>query len=120
LLNQENDRLDFFFTANGFLKQMVRNIVGTLVDVGRGKIGSDAMGMILKAADRSLAGATAPGHGLCLMRVCYDDGETIQKEHMGTIGNCKGRPASIAPKGPCSDSCNPRMQPVCADNNGRT
>jgi tRNA pseudouridine38-40 synthase len=77
LLDQGNGRFDFFFTANGFLKHMVRNIVGTLVDVGRGKIGPEAMESILKAADRSLAGATAPGPGLCLMRVCYDDGEPI-------------------------------------------
>lgn len=52
---------------------MVRNMVGTLVDVGRGKIGPEAMGTIREAADRSLAGATAPSHGLCLMCVSYDD-----------------------------------------------
>jgi tRNA pseudouridine38-40 synthase len=73
LLDHGNGRLDFFFTANGFLKHMVRNIMGTLVDVGRGKIQPEAMGAIQAAADRSLAGATAPGHGLCLMQVRYDD-----------------------------------------------
>jgi tRNA pseudouridine38-40 synthase len=76
LLDQKNGRLDFFFTANGFLKHMVRNIVGTLVDVGRGRIGPEAIGSILKVADRSLAGATAPGHGLCLMNVSYDGAES--------------------------------------------
>lgn len=82
LLDQDNGRLDFFFTANGFLKHMVRNIVGTLVEVGRGKIGPEAMRTIREAADRSLAGATAPGHGLCLMRVCYDDPVTADSPGM--------------------------------------
>lgn len=82
LLDQENGQLDLFFTANGFLKHMVRNIVGTLVDVGRGKNGPEIMGAILKARDRSLAGATAPGHGLCLMRVSYDAPETADSPGM--------------------------------------
>ncbi|MFH0730882.1 MAG: tRNA pseudouridine(38-40) synthase TruA [Pseudomonadota bacterium] len=82
LLDRENGRLDFFFTANGFLKHMVRNIVGTLVEVGRGKTGPEGIGEILKAGDRSLAGATAPGHGLCLMRVSYDDSVTAASPGM--------------------------------------
>lgn len=67
----ESGRLDFLFTADGFLKHMVRNIMGTLVAVGRGKIDPAAVAAIRDAADRSLAGATAPGHGLCLLAVIY-------------------------------------------------
>ena len=68
------DEWHLFLTANGFLKHMVRNIVGTLVDVGRGRIEPDAVRLIREASDRSLAGATAPAHGLCLMQVGYDGG----------------------------------------------
>lgn len=73
LIEKPNGRIEFLFTADGFLKHMVRNIVGTVVDVGRGRILADAVPGIRDSADRSLAGATAPGHGLCLMEVCYDD-----------------------------------------------
>jgi tRNA pseudouridine38-40 synthase len=50
---------------------MVRNIVGTLVDVGLGKITPDEFKHILKSRDRALAGATAPAHGLFLKSVMY-------------------------------------------------
>jgi tRNA pseudouridine38-40 synthase len=65
--------LIFSITANGFLKHMVRNIVGTLVDVGRGVISPEAVQAILVSGDRATAGATAPAHGLCLMHVGYAD-----------------------------------------------
>jgi tRNA pseudouridine38-40 synthase len=61
----------FDITANGFLYKMVRNIIGTLVEVGRGKIGPETMPEILDAKDRSRAGPTAPAHGLCLLSVRY-------------------------------------------------
>lgn len=57
--------------GNGFLKFMVRNIVGTLVDVGHGKITPDDFKQILVSKDRDLAGITAPAHGLFLMEVKY-------------------------------------------------
>ncbi|GAB4340331.1 MAG: tRNA pseudouridine(38-40) synthase TruA [Candidatus Abyssubacteria bacterium] len=57
--------------ANGFLYKMVRNIVGTLVDVGRGKLMVADMARILGERDRRLAGPTAPAHGLCLVSVKY-------------------------------------------------
>lgn len=57
--------------ADGFLRFMVRNIVGTLVDVGLEKMTSDDFKEILLAKDRSRAGATAPPQGLFLMRVNY-------------------------------------------------
>ncbi len=58
-------------TGNGFLYNMVRAIVGTLVDVGRGAQGEAWPGEVLAARHRSAAGQTAPAHGLCLVRVEY-------------------------------------------------
>lgn len=60
------------FTANGFLRHMVRNLVGTLVDVGRGKLGREHLVAILASGDRRRAGMTAPARGLFLDRVDYD------------------------------------------------
>lgn len=60
--------------ANAFIQQMVRSIVGTLVDVGRGKIAPDELPSIIEARDRAAAGPVAPPHGLCLVSVEYDDG----------------------------------------------
>ncbi len=57
--------------ADGFLYNMVRNIVGTLVEVGRGKRSPDWVGEVIAARDRRVGGPTAPGHGLCLLSVDY-------------------------------------------------
>jgi tRNA pseudouridine38-40 synthase len=57
--------------GNAFLHNMVRIIAGTLVDIGRGHLSVDAALNALNAHERSLAGQTAPGHGLTLMRVDY-------------------------------------------------
>lgn len=57
--------------ANAFLYQMVRNIVGTLIQIGLGARAADEMPKILAARNRKAAGPTAPPHGLCLMRVKY-------------------------------------------------
>lgn len=57
--------------ADAFLKQMARNIVGTLVDVGRGKIDPEDVGEILDARDRTMAGMAAPPNGLFLVEVEY-------------------------------------------------
>ncbi len=61
----------FEIEANGFLKQMVRAIVGTLVEVGRGRIGSEEFQRILESKDRKKAGPTAPAQGLFLKEVKY-------------------------------------------------
>ncbi|MBW1864223.1 MAG: tRNA pseudouridine(38-40) synthase TruA [Deltaproteobacteria bacterium] len=61
----------FDIEADGFLRYMVRNIVGTLVDVGRGHILGEDVKTILLSRDRSQAGATAPAKGLFLMKVIY-------------------------------------------------
>ena len=63
--------LRFEIEANGFLKQMVRAIVGTLVEVGKGKIDSVAFRRVLDSKDRRKAGPTAPAHGLFLKEVKY-------------------------------------------------
>lgn len=57
--------------GSGFLHHMVRNLVGTLVEVARGKLKPDDVPRILKTQDRTLAGPTAPAQGLCLVRVEY-------------------------------------------------
>jgi len=57
--------------ADGFLYNMVRNIVGTLVEVGRGRWTPGRVADILEARDRSFAGPIAPPAGLCLMRIEY-------------------------------------------------
>ncbi len=57
--------------GDGFLRQMVRVLAGTLVEVGRGRRRPESMAAILAARDRRRAGATAPAHGLTLVRVFY-------------------------------------------------
>jgi tRNA pseudouridine38-40 synthase len=57
--------------GNGFLHHMVRNIVGTLMEVGRGKLVPADVTRILAARDRAQAGPTAPAQGLCLVKVEY-------------------------------------------------
>ena len=59
--------------ADGFLYNMVRAIVGTLVEVGRGARPESWPGEVLLAADRTVAGPTAPPQGLCLIRVEYEN-----------------------------------------------
>jgi tRNA pseudouridine38-40 synthase len=75
-------RLDIYTTGNstirievegsGFLKQMVRTMVGTLVSIGQGKLLSEQVSEIIAARDRGLAGPTAPARGLFLVRVDYE------------------------------------------------
>jgi tRNA pseudouridine38-40 synthase len=57
--------------GSGFLHHMVRNIVGTLIEVGRGRLEPRDVRRILETRDRALAGPTAPAQGLCLMKVEY-------------------------------------------------
>jgi tRNA pseudouridine38-40 synthase len=61
----------YFVRGNGFLHHMVRNLVGTFLDVGRGRIEQAAIAEILSGRDRALAGPTAPANGLCLIKVLY-------------------------------------------------
>ena len=65
------DSWRFVFVGDGFLRNMVRNMVGTLLEAGLGKITENEFLEILKGCDRTLAGPTAPAHGLFLMEVLY-------------------------------------------------
>lgn len=68
-----DDRLRFEIVANAFCQQMVRAIVGTLVEVGHGRKHAGQIVAILRARDRAFAGALAPPHGLSLWKVRYPD-----------------------------------------------
>jgi tRNA pseudouridine38-40 synthase len=68
---RQGDLLRLETYADRFLKQMVRSIVGTLVDVGLGKRTPESLATVLAARDRSAAGKTAPAQGLFLVRVDY-------------------------------------------------
>jgi tRNA pseudouridine38-40 synthase len=61
----------FEFRADGFLTHMVRNLVGTMLEVGRGRLAVAQIRAILESGDRGMAGPTAAARGLCLLRVVY-------------------------------------------------
>jgi tRNA pseudouridine38-40 synthase len=65
--------LEYRVTADGFLRHMVRAIVGSVIDVGRGRQTPEWMAQVLESRDRSTAGRTAPAHGLFLVSVDYAD-----------------------------------------------
>jgi tRNA pseudouridine38-40 synthase len=69
--NKDCGRVVITISADGFLRHMVRNIVGTLVDVGKGKISPEEFKIILDSKDRKQAGMTAPAHALFLAEVTY-------------------------------------------------
>ena len=66
--------------ADGFLKQMVRNMVSALVNVGRGELSASGLETLMAGRDRRLGPATAPAKGLCLENVFY---ETLPPEDLG-------------------------------------
>lgn len=74
---EQGDMLLFTITANRFLRGMVRAVVGTLLDVGTGKISQKDFQHILKSRDRKKAGANVPPQGLYLTRVKYTPGVFI-------------------------------------------
>lgn len=71
LAGQATNEIVCHFEADGFLKQMVRNLMGALVALGRKDLGLSGLERILEARDRTLAPATAPAQGLCLDKVLY-------------------------------------------------
>ncbi|HXH70598.1 MAG TPA: tRNA pseudouridine(38-40) synthase TruA [Pyrinomonadaceae bacterium] len=63
--------IEFRISANGFLRYMVRSIVGTMLEVGRGEKGFDTIQTAIVGGNRDLAGKTAPANGLTLLKVNY-------------------------------------------------
>ena len=70
-ITKAQDKIYIDIEADGFLYNMVRNIVGTLLEIGRARLSRGSLKQILLAKDRRLAGPTAPAKGLCLIRVKY-------------------------------------------------
>lgn len=64
--------IEFRITGNGFLRYMVRSIVGTLLEVGRSEKDFETIQTAIVSGDRNLAGPTAPAHGLTLLKVFYE------------------------------------------------
>ena len=70
-ISKDKGLLQIDIQADGFLYNMVRNIVGTLLEIGRGKFSKGSMIKILKSRNRKRAGPTLPAKGLCLLKVKY-------------------------------------------------
>ena len=73
----EDDVISLKLTGNGFLYNMVRIIAGTLLEIGRGELPPEQVLSVLETGDRSLAGATAPAHGLTLMKISFPELENL-------------------------------------------
>ena len=71
-VTKEADIITIRVTGNGFLYNMVRIIAGTLIKVGAGEFAPQEMQTILDACDRSVAGPTAPAHGLTMIGLEYE------------------------------------------------
>lgn len=72
-LERAGPRLIYRVSGTGFLKHMVRNIVGTLIAVGKGNLDTDGLQKLLAGGSRAACGATAPARGLFLVEVVYKD-----------------------------------------------
>ena len=72
-IEQNGQDISFFVRGDGFLYHMVRIMVGTLLEVGRGKRAPEQIVEILEKKQRSAAGVTAPAHALYLHRLYYQD-----------------------------------------------
>lgn len=72
-VTREKDNVIFKISGDGFLYNMVRIAVGTLLDISRGKIDTDSVPQIIESKDRSRAGVTVPPHGLYLNKVFYGE-----------------------------------------------
>lgn len=70
-LVENGNKISLFITANGFLYNMVRIIVGTLLDIARGHLSIDNIDLMLNSGNRAYGGGTAPAHGLYLVKVNY-------------------------------------------------
>ena len=73
-LRRRGARIYLTVEGNGFLHHMVRNMAGTLLEIGKGRISLSDFAALFEKRDRTQAGFTAPAHGLILMKVCYTPG----------------------------------------------
>jgi len=71
VFDSQKDLIEYNICANGFLHHMVRNLVGTFLEIGKGRVAVSTIEAILNAKDRSIAGPTAPAKGLFLVSVSY-------------------------------------------------
>jgi tRNA pseudouridine38-40 synthase len=71
-LRKKKKLIEIEIEADGFLYNMARNIIGTLIEIGRGKFSVRSMRKILKSKNRKIAGPTVPAKGLCLVDVKYE------------------------------------------------
>ena len=69
--NEGEGELTIEVEGSGFLRYMVRNLVGTLLEIGRGRRAAEEIPQLIAGRDRRRAGPTAPPHGLSLIEVCY-------------------------------------------------
>lgn len=70
-IRKKGDEIVYTVEANGFLRYMVRTMVGTLLEVGKGKVKPEQIEALFSKKERSLASPTAPAKGLCLIKVNY-------------------------------------------------
>ena len=88
----EGQILTFEIVANAFCHQMVRSVVGTMVDVGRGRKRAGDMAWIVRSGDRANAGSPAPPHGLCLEEVGYPADGDLRLPEALSARILEGRP----------------------------
>lgn len=74
---QDDQLLKIYISGTGFLKQMVRSMVGTSVDMANGRLSDRTVEEILEKEDRCFAGRTAPAQGLCLYKIIYSPSRNI-------------------------------------------
>lgn len=77
-VNNQNPLIEIYIYGDGFLKQMVRSIVGTLVEVAQGRRAINDISAIIKQKDRTSAGLTAPAKGLSLVQVFFEQQASCQ------------------------------------------
>ena len=90
-LLQEPPLLRIFVEADSFLRHMVRNIVGTLLEIGRGRFPADWVGEVLQSRDRTQAGPTARAKGLCLEEVVYPQSFTAPDWGAASVSDTQAR-----------------------------